>query len=616
MTELPYSYKNIEEVEKEYRWDLEACLEGQPVEYYLEKFSLKSQEVLEFKALKYKSKDNYLKAHELERELYKYFLIASTYLSNRVNTNLTDSEYNKSYFKLKLLYQQHSVAYGSEDNLLAKHEKDLRLWAKDERFTNIRRQLLFSLDCLKYKLSDSVEEYLVQTQKGQVSLHKIFSILRDTEVDYGVVNVKGKEIKITEGNIHQLLQNKEEEVRKTSYHKYAAAVSKHRETFSQLLIQHLRKNVVVAKVRGYSSCLNSLLLEDGVTSELLDTLYKNTEKLTPLMGKYLEWKKKFFQKRFNKEMRPWDTRVSLVDAKQSYTIEEAKEILIGALSAMPADYFKVFKKALYEERWVDYMNYPNKRSGAYSIGGSYYSPKKYILMNYDGTLNSVITLAHEFGHSMHSYFADKHQDFYNSQYPIFLAEIASVFNEIFVYNYLLDKHKEEKEMRFNIIEKFISEINDVIVRQVIFSNYERDLYQALEKEEPLTTFKDLDRLFFQINQKYTLKLTPEKWEEQPMTANLSCVVPHYYYDFYVYKYALGFMIGCNFYGDYKKRGEVALRNYIDNFLSAGGNDWPANLLKKAGVDIYSKNLAQATEGILKELVERYIELGKEIFNLN
>lgn len=131
-------------------------------------------------------------------------------------------------------------------------------------------------------------------------------------------------------------------------------------------------------------------------------------------------------------------------------------------------------------------------------------------MNYDGTLNSVITLAHEFGHSMHSYFADKHQDFYNSQYPIFLAEIASVFNEIFVYNYLLDKHKEEKEMSFNIIEKFISEINDVIVRQVIFSNYERDLYQALEKEEPLTTFKDLDRLFFQINQKYTLKLTPEK----------------------------------------------------------------------------------------------------------
>lgn len=106
---------------------MEACLESQPVEYYLEKFSQKSQEVLEFKALKYKSKDNYLKAHELERELYKYFLIASTYLSNRVNTNLTDSEYNKSYFKLKLLYQQHSVAYGSEDNLLAKHEKDLRL---------------------------------------------------------------------------------------------------------------------------------------------------------------------------------------------------------------------------------------------------------------------------------------------------------------------------------------------------------------------------------------------------------------------------------------------------------------------------------------------------------
>lgn len=159
--------------------------------------------------------------------------------------------------------------------------------------------------------------------------------------------------------------------------------------------------------------------------------------------------------------------MKLVDLETSYTVEECQKIVLDALSFMPKDYYTVFKKALKEERWIDYMNYPNKRSGAYSIGNSYNSPKKYILMNYDGTFTSVSTLAHEMGHSMHSYFSDKKQDFANSQYTIFLAEIASIFNEISLNRHMLKKYKENKELSFFLLDEFLDLMSGTVVRQTI-----------------------------------------------------------------------------------------------------------------------------------------------------
>lgn len=359
-----------------------------------------------------------------------------------------------------------------------------------------------------------------------------------------------------------------------------------------------------------------MLYPDQIREELLETLYNGVENLAPLMQKHRSWNNAFFKKVFNKKKRVWDGELSLVDVKQFYSIEEGQNLLLEALRVLPDDYYDTFKNALLHERWVDYMNYPNKTQGAYSSTTPFVA-KKYILMNYEGTFKSVLTLAHEFGHSMHSYYSDKFQDVHNAHYPIILAEIASIFNEIIVYNHLLEKHKDDLEFSFFLLEEFINEIKGVVVRQVEYSNFEYELYKAIEEDQPLTSFEDLDKIYYEVARRYDSEMTWEKWiDEYDGARNRSCVIPHYYQNFYVYKYSLGFMIGCAFYEDYKKRGMPALRNFIDNFLSKGGSDWPEEILKGAGIDIYSKQLSESVYTLLKDAVDKYIEIGKQLFSLS
>lgn len=615
MAEVKYKYNSIEEVEKKYRWDLEACLLGKTIEDYIAKLKELSKKVISVKESKYESKESYIEALKLGIEFERNLIIPYQYLSNKLNTNLVSPETNRDFQMLMNVYHAHNAEYGSETKLIKKNKKKLKEWAELPEFKTIKLKLLYKLENLKYRLEDNVEDYLTKTSKGEKNLYKIFSIIHDSEIDYGFVNVAKEKVKITNGNFGQLLENKNEKIRKTVYNNRDKAITKHKESSAQLLIQHLKSEIVQSKIRGFKSHLHSVILDDNVSPKLLETLFENVKKLVPIFKRLASYKKLFFEKKFNKKMKPWDGRLKLIDIKTSFSVEECQDVILKALSFMPKDYYDVLKRALKEERWVDYMNYPNKRSGAYSIGNSHWTPKKYILMNYDSSYTSVSTLAHELGHSMHSYFSDNFQDENNSQYTIFMAEIASVFNEIALVKYMLQQNKNDKEFSFFLLGELLDVIKGTVLRQTIWSNYETNLYKTLEKDQVVASFADLEKIFFENEQAYDPKLTQKKWNEESLYKNYCCIVPHFYFDFYVYKYALGFMIACSFYKDYEKRGEVALRNYIDNFLKAGSNDWPANILKKAGINIYSKNLFTLTFELLSESVNQYIKLGKEIFKI-
>lgn len=279
---------------------------------------------------------------------------------------------------------------------------------------------------------------------------------------------------------------------------------------------------------------------------------------------------------------------------------------------MPYEYPEIVKKAI-DERWIDYINVPSKRSGAYSIGGAAGMKKIYILMNFDGTLESVNTLCHEMGHSMHSYFSNKCQSPLRSSYPIFLAEIASIFNELLLNDYLISKSKNIQQ-QFYLLDSSINDFIGTVLRQTMWSNFEFDLYNAIDENKPLNTYEEIEKLYVENEKKYS---TTSKSIKLGDPRNVySVMVPHFYYYFYVYKYALGYIVANVFFQKYKQEGQEALKNYINKFLSAGDIDWPANILKDAGVDIYNEDIYNLAFEVLNQKVDKYIKLGKKIFKNN
>lgn len=304
MAEVKYKYNSIEEVEKKYRWDLEACLLGKTIEDYIAKLKELSKKVISVKESKYESKESYIEALKLGIEFERNLIIPYQYLSNKLNTNLVSPETNRDFQMLMNVYHAHNAEYGSETKLIKKNKKKLKEWAELPEFKTIKLKLLYKLENLKYRLEDNVEDYLTKTSKGEKNLYKIFSIIHDSEIDYGFVNVAKEKVKITNGNFGQLLENKNEKIRKTVYNNRDKAITKHKESSAQLLIQHLKSEIVQSKIRGFKSHLHSVILDDNVSPKLLETLFENVKKLVPIFKRLASYKKLFFEKKFNKKMKP------------------------------------------------------------------------------------------------------------------------------------------------------------------------------------------------------------------------------------------------------------------------------------------------------------------------
>nr|WP_307926985.1 M3 family metallopeptidase [Mycoplasmopsis bovis] len=349
-----------------------------------------------------------------------------------------------------------------------------------------------------------------------------------------------------------------------------------------MLIQTFKNISVNAKVRKYKDSINMLTYEDKVNDEILLKLFSNIASLKNDIAKYWKHYKKYYEAHFNEKFRPlYDANRDIFKVKNKYSVEEAKDIVYNALLPFGSEYSDTIKQA-YKEKWVDFMSVKNKLSGAYSIGNSYGIDKKFILMNFDGELNSVETLAHELGHSMHSYFSDKNNDITNASYPIFLAEIASIFNELMLYDYLIEKSSSKIE-KFTIYGHIISGFFGTTVTQAKWANYEYELYKKVDLNEVAPNYEEVSKIYYETLKKYYKK--PRKYKKEEQIAAVT--IPHFYMGFYVYKYAIGQLVANHFYTQYKMYGKEFLNKYINNFLSAGNRDYPLNTLKNMGIDLTS-----------------------------
>ncbi|MGC7161453.1 oligoendopeptidase F [Metamycoplasma hominis] len=605
-------YNSYSDVEEKYKWDIEDILGNKTYQQLEDEYFDLYSKIIEIKDSKYNSLDQYVEYIELSKKFLILGNRISNYLDNKLNINIVDPTINKTISLFETKSQEYAKKLGSEANRIFQHKDKIKTWINDDRLIEVKKDLEATLQELDHKLSDDVENYLNDTASGSPVPEDIFSIISDSEVDFGNVLIKNKKIKITEGNRIALLKNKDEQVRKDVYFNYLNGYLKNKQSLARLLYQHIKEISVNALYRKYNSSLESILLQDHVDKKLLNIIYDAVQKHMYIFKKYNNAKKQFFKAKFNKKLEKWDYFLDLVNVKSSYTIEEAQKILLDVISIMPYEYPEVVKKAI-DERWIDYINVPSKRSGAYSIGGAAGMKKIYILMNFDGTLESVNTLCHEMGHSMHSYFSNKCQSPLRSSYPIFLAEIASIFNELLLNHYLISKSKNIQQ-QFYLLDSSINDFIGTVLRQTMWSNFEFDLYNAIDENKPLNTYEEIEKLYVENEKKYS---TTSKSIKLGDPRNVySVMVPHFYYYFYVYKYALGYIVANVFFQKYKQEGQEALKNYINKFLSAGDIDWPANILKDAGVDIYNEDIYNLAFEVLNQKVDKYIKLGKKIFKNN
>ena len=430
----------------------------------------------------------------------------------------------------------------------------------------------------KHTLSEKEEALLASSQEIARAPQESFGMLDTADLQLGTITGEsGEDIQLTHGNFQTLLQNQNRRTRRQAAETYYAEYRDHQHTYASLLASSVKKDIFYARVRGYPSAREKALFGECISPEVYDNLITTVrENLAPLY-KYFALRKRILGL---DELHFYDCTVPLVkNVRWQLGYPEAVEKISAALQPLGEAYVGVLKKGLLAGRWVDRYENKNKRSGAYS-SGCYDSPP-YILMNYrDEDINSVYTLAHEAGHSMHSFYSRMTQPYLYSDYTIFVAEVASTFNEALLTRYLLEQDID-KEMKIYLVCREIDNFRGTLYRQTMFAEFEHRIHELAERGEPLTLdtfrsiYKDLLETYFGsavVLDDYLL---------------LECFrIPHFYFAFYVYKYATGISAAYSLADRVANGGRDELESYLD-FLRAGGTRYPLELLKDAGVDMTS-----------------------------
>jgi oligoendopeptidase F len=451
--------------------------------------------------------------------------------------------------------------------------------------------------------SETVEHILAMSREMANAPTQVFGQLDNVDLDFGSIEEEsGKQIELSHGNFSTFLINPSRDIRRKSFFQYYQAYENHKHTLAATLLHAIKNDLFYSRVRHFDNCRASALFGDRIPESVYDNLIETVKgNLAPLF-KYLNFRKKALGLA---DLHFYDTYVPIVsDVRFDIPYEEAVDMGIQAMRPLGDEYVKILQKGLLGG-WVDRYENRGKRSGAYSAG-SYDSPP-YILLNYEArNINSVYTLLHEGGHSMHSFYSNKHQPYVNHDYTIFVAEVASTFNENLLSRYLLDFYKNDPAKTAYILNREIDNIRATLFRQTMFAEFENITHRIVEENAPLTldvitdTYRKLLETYFGD----TLVLDP--------ALSLECLrIPHFYSAFYVYKYATGISAAIALADKAFNEGESAAAAYL-SFLKLGGSAFPLDELAEAGVDMQSPEPIQRAIQYFSDLVDRLTDVYQSL----
>ncbi|TDT71381.1 oligopeptidase F [Hypnocyclicus thermotrophus] len=517
--------------------------------------------------------------------------------------NSKDDFLNKKFQEVGILFSKFSVATSwLTPEMLTIPQDTMKKWIEEnpEKLEKHRFSLMNMYRLQKHVLDEEKEKLLSYYSQFRNTPQDIYTALSVTDIEFPIIKLSdNSEIKLTRGKYNKILNtNRNREDRKKSYENFNKIFLKNKNTYAAIYKSILLRGVASAKSRNYNSTLEGALEGNNIPVAVYETLINSVKENTKPLKKYRELRKKALK---IDDYRPWDSYISLVDYDNKYDYEKAKELVLKSLYSMDSEYIKKAKKAL-NNRWIDVYEKEGKRSGAYSAGT--YGVHPYMLLNYNGTLDSVFTLAHELGHTMHTLLSDENQPFATHNYTIFVAEVASTYNEKLLLEYMLKTSDDPKE-KIALLEQAINNIVGTFFTQVMFADFEYQAHKLAENNTPITA-EILDNIVENLLNNY---YGEDRYKDE--YSNIFWTrIPHFYNSpYYVYQYATCFASSSKIYNNIKSNPKN-LDTYIE-LLKSGGNDFPIEQLKKSGVDLTKKETILKVINELDELVDELEKVLKE-----
>lgn len=592
-----------EEISNDCKWDLEAIYKSkEEFEKELNEIEIEIGKITQYKDILMDSSNNLLNCLELDTNVSRRLSKAHTYANCYFDSDTGNASYQEMIGKVNNLYQKYSETISFIEPAILKCDYSTieKFFVEEPKLKSYERNLKEIFRFKKYILSDNEEKIISNLEKALESSSTIYESLTDTDMTYGnIIDENGESVELTDSNYNKYIKSNDRRVRKDAFLELYRVYSSFKNTIASTITGNIEANVSIAKIRGYNSAIEASLFSDNISIDVYNNLIDTVSNNLSSLFKYYDLKKKILGL---DEMHLYDTYVSIINEKpREYSFDEAKTIVKDALSVLGDKYINDLDNA-FSQKWIDIYNNKGKRGGAYS-GGSY-DTYPYVLLNFEGTLNDVSTLAHELGHSMHSYYSRLNNSYQNSNYKIFVAEVASTVNELLLAKYLL-KNTSDKKEKLIILNNLLDLFKATIYRQTMFAEFEKNIYDKHEKGEILTA-ELLCNDYYELNKKYfgnSVVVDEDikyEWER----------IPHFYYNFYVYKYATGLSAACYIVNAILSGSKDALDNYL-KFLKLGGSMDPLDELKVAGVDMSKPDVILSAINMFDEILDEFEQLYNE-----
>jgi len=532
---------------------------------------------------------------ELDRKLSKLY----TYAHMRYDEDLGNDLFKKAYGEIITFYHdfQQEVAFAEPEILALDHEV-LDGYFKDDRLKEYHFHLEEVIRLKPHTLDGEQEELLAMASKSLGTSSLAYNAFNNADIKFpSIRDSRGNPLELTHGKYLLYMRSLDRTVRQQAFYSLYKVYSSFENTICELLSGHVQAHLFNAKARKFKGCLEASLFPNEIDTKVYTNLIETARDHLDVLHRYMGLRKKAMGL---DAMHLYDLYVPIVkNVRFEFDYEDAEQLVIDSVAPLGEEYQAVLSKGLKLERWVDRFENLRKRSGAYSTGC--YDSKPYILMNFNGQFHDLMTLAHEAGHSMHSHLSRENQPYQYSHYPIFLAEVASTFNEELMFEHLMKQDLTKGQKAFLINQK-IEDIRSTFFRQIMFAEFELHIHRLAEEKIPLTPTL-LKDYFYKLNVDY---LGPEV-EIDPEIDMEWGRIPHFYSNFYVYQYATGISAAHALFAKVKQEGASAKEKYL-RFLSSGSSQYPLDLLKEAGVNMVEKQPIVSTIDHFSSLVEQLASL--------
>ncbi len=476
----------------------------------------------------------------------------------------------------------------------------LKKLAKNPEFSLYSREFEAIIRHKKHSLSKKEEMLLTNLSEAFGGAEEIFDKLNDVDMQFGdVEDSKGKKFPLSQSKFGVYAESSDRALRENTFKAINGKRGEFINTLASAYISSVKEDCVLAKVRKYPSALYQAIYTEEASEDVYKLLIKKVRENVKILQEFFEVKRKMLGQ---KEIAIFDTFAPITKNTKKYTFDEAIELVKEAVAPLGKEYVALVQRAK-DERWIDIYPNKNKYSGAFSSGTEGKGMTPVVLLNYEGNLESVFTLAHELGHAMHSFYSNKYQPIQTADYVIFVAEVASTTNELLLLNLLLKKAKKEEEKVF-LYDKFLSDVRSTIFRQTMFAEFEQFAHEEYEKENPLSA-ELLCEEYEKLNNFYhgkKIKQIPEMKYEWAR-------IPHFYDSFYVYKYATGFISAIKI--SNKILNEKGFAQKYIKFLSSGCSKDPISLLKIADCDLTDENTFDDAFKVCEDYLSHWKDYLKE-----